>query len=78
MQKKQAPHLNNCEVRPSRQGNKLDVMLKNFTNISQSPSSIATPEIQKFYAPSTINLDQLATIQDFQCVTVNSVKIVNV
>jgi len=41
---KQPTHLINCEVKPSRQGDKLEIMLKKFTEIAKSPKKIEVPD----------------------------------
>ena len=78
LESRQPAHLTNCEIKRSRQGDKLEILLKKFTEISKSPKKIDIPEQQVAPdSPSIITLGQLHDIQDFQRVSVD-IKVVDI
>lgn len=69
-------HLQNCEVKQSRFGDKLEILLKRFTAIVDSPRDIAMSEaVEPPPVSTSIHLDDLPTTQEFQKITVD-VKVV--
>ena len=68
----QPAHLTNCEIKTSRQGEKLEILLKKFTDISKSPKKINIPEEDlDVNMPSVVKLSQLPQIQDFQRISLD-------
>ena len=69
----QPAHLENCEVKKSRQGDKLEVMLKKFTDIQKSPKKITIPPDDGLSDDSAvyITLGELNKVDEFQRVTVD-------
>ena len=63
--------LQNCEVKQSRQGHTMEVMLKNSTHIVQSSKEIPMPDDPEPEEPSVVTLLQLKKIQPFQKITTN-------
>lgn len=69
---KEPTHLTNCEIKRSCQGDKMEIMLKKFTDIAKSPKKITAPEeYVSIDTPMLISLDQLPDIQDFQRVSID-------
>ena len=69
-EKKEPTRLINCEVKPAREGDKLEIMLKKFTEITSSPKKISIPE-EVPDTPSVIQLTDLPRITNFQRVSTN-------
>ena len=70
-------HLSNCELKKARQGDEMEVLLKKFTKISESPKKINIPDSTVDTAPPVIQLRQLSTLQAFQKVNVD-VRVVHI
>jgi hypothetical protein len=68
--------LQNCQIKESREGDKMEVMLKTNTNITKSSKEIDTSNMNQDEASSIITLSQLLTTQNFQKVTVD-IKVMN-
>ena len=49
-------HLSNCELKKARQGDEMEVLLKKFTKISESPKKINIPDSTVDTAPPVIQL----------------------
>ena len=69
--------LEDCEVRQSRQGYNMEILLKNTTKITESSKDIDTSREDSDDLPTSITLLQLSDIQLFQKIT-TSVKIIQV
>ena len=65
----------NCEVKPSRQGEGYELMLKNGTQIKQSPKKPDIASLMVETAPKVVTLDKLDGLEVFDRATVN-VKVV--
>ena len=65
--------LTNCEVKPSRQGEGYEVMLKNATQIKQSPEKLDVASLRADTGTTTKTVDvaSLDSLEEFQWVTVN-------
>jgi len=62
--------LQNCEIKQSRQGHQMEVMLKNSTQIVKSPKVIEVPDEEDIpEIPAVITLSQIRHIQQFQKVS---------
>ena len=72
-QKNIAVALENCEVKPARQGEGYEVMLKTSTLIKQSPKKLDVASLMADIATAskTITLLSLESLDEFQKVTVN-------
>ena len=68
--KKEPARLINCEVKPAREGNTMEIMLKKFTEITSSPKKIAIPEDVPS-TPNVIKIIDLPSINNFQRVSVD-------
>ena len=66
-------NLKNCQVKESREGNRMEIMLKGNTQITESTKQIDTSKIdyEDVNLPTLITLSQLLTTQAFQRVSVN-------
>ena len=72
-QKNIAVALENCEVKPARQGEGYEVMLKTSTLIKQSPKKLDVTSLMADIATAskTITLSSLESLDEFQKSTVN-------
>ena len=72
-QKNIAVTLENCEVKPARQGEGYEVMLKTSTLIKQSPKKLDVASLMADIATAskTVTLSSLESLDVFQKVTVN-------
>lgn len=69
--------LEDCEVRKSRQGYSMEILLKNTTIITESSKDIDTSQEDPDDSPTAITLLQLSDIQLFQKIT-TSAKVIQV
>ena len=75
----QSVQLINCEIKQSREGDKMEVILKKFTDIKQSPKGIDVSNLDPTDSSDTsaeITLDKIPEIQVFQRITV-AAKVIN-
>ena len=69
--KKQAIEIENCEIKPSRRGEKLEILLKADSRISESPKKIEVADIDfEDETPEEIELDALEGKFEYAKVTV--------
>ena len=62
--------LQNCEIKQSRQGHQMEVMLKNSTQIVKSPKIIEIPDEEDIpEIPAVITLSQIQHVQQYQKVS---------
>lgn len=62
----------NCEIKPSRQGHQMEVLLKSSTKITESSKVIEIPQHNESCADSpTIHLEELPTVMPYDKVTVD-------
>ena len=75
----QSVQLINCKIKQSREGDKMEIILKKFTDIKKSPKDINTSNLDPTDTADTsseITLDKISEIQVFQRVTV-AAKVLN-
>ena len=71
--KKQAIEIENCEIKPSRRGEKLEILLKADSRISESPKKVEVADIDfEDETPEEIELDALEGKFEYAKVTENS------
>ena len=69
--KKQAIEIENCEIKPSQRGEKMEILLKSDSWISESKRKIEVPDIDfEDDTPEEIQLDALQSKFDYAKVTV--------
>lgn len=69
--KKQAININNCEIKPSRRGDQMEILLKGDTKICESPKKIKISDVEfEVGSPEEVKLDALVSKYVFAKVTV--------
>lgn len=69
--RKRAIEINNCEIKPSRRGDKMEILLKSASQINESEKKIEVPDVDfEDSIPEVIALDALQSKHMFAKVTV--------
>ena len=77
-EKEQAAHLVNCEIKRSREGDKMELMLKKWSKIDKSEKNITIPDnVQLLESSTFMELKDVQDMQEFQRVSAK-VKVVYV
>lgn len=72
LSQKKPIEIKNCEVKPYRRGDKMEILLKSDSVILESPKEISIPDVDfEDDLPAEITLDALPRKYEFAKVTVN-------